>query len=206
MNAAKKSIKVCIYARCSTHDQKAHLQLDALRELAERRGWDIAEEYIDLGQSGAKDKRPALDRLLRDAHRGRFSAVCVWKLDRLARSVRHLVVLADEFKALGIDLVSTQDAIDTTTPAGRFTFHVLGAVAELERELIRERTRAGLAAARKRGVRLGRKPVRLDLDRARELRANGKSFREIAADLGVSVGKVFKGVHESPSEAGSGEA
>ncbi len=104
-------------------------------------------------------------------------------------------------RAIGVDLVSVQDTIDTTSPSGRFTFHVLAAVAELERELIRERTIAGLAAARRRGVRLGRKPVRFDVDLARELRASGRSFRMIAAELGVSVGLVHKVLSAAAAEA-----
>ncbi len=156
--------RIAVYARVSTSDQKPDLQVDALRELGARRHWKAAAEYIDRGISGTKDKRPALDKMLADAHRGRFDVLAVWKLDRLARSVRHLVLLADELRALGIDLVSVEDTIDTTTPSGRFTFHVLGAVAELERELIRERTIAGLHAARRRGARLGRPRVRFDLD------------------------------------------
>lgn len=207
-----KTKRVAIYARVSTAEQKADLQLDRLRQLAEQRGWRVIGEYIDLGVSGSKDRRPQLDLLLKDAHRGKLDVVAIWKLDRLARSVRHLVMLADELRALGIDLVSAEDSIDTTTPSGRFTFHVLGAVAELERELIRERTIAGLAAARRRGVRLGRCPVRFDVDLARELRAAGKSFRQIAVELGVSVGLVHRvltaaaGVHQSPSAERSGGA
>jgi DNA invertase Pin-like site-specific DNA recombinase len=182
--------KIAIYARVSTADQRAHLQLDALRDLAARRGWKLAEEYLDHGVSGSKDRRPALDKLLADAHRGKFAVLAVWKLDRLARSVRHLVLLADELRVLGIDLVSVEDTIDTTTPSGRFTFHVLGAVAELERELIRERTIAGLHAARRRGAKLGRPRVRFDVDRALQLRGEGKSYDAVATGLGVSVGTV----------------
>jgi DNA invertase Pin-like site-specific DNA recombinase len=185
-----RPIRVALYARVSTSDQKADLQLDGLHKMAEQRGWDIAGEFVDLGVSGSKDRRPELDRLLKDAHRGKFKVLAIWKLDRLARSVRHLVLLADELRALGIDLVSVEDTIDTTTPSGRFLFHILGAVAELERELIRERTVAGLAAARRRGVRLGRKPVRFDLDKAVQLRGEGLSYDRVAAAVGVSAGTI----------------
>ena len=198
------SAKVCLYARCSTTDQRADLQLDGLRRLAEQRHWEIVGEYVDLGISGSKDRRPQLDAMLKDLHRGKANAVAIWKLDRLARSVRHLVLLADELRALGIDIVSVEDTIDTTTPSGRFVFHILGAVAELERELIRERTIAGLAAAKRRNVRLGRKPVRFDLDKAAELRANGLSFDRVAAAVGVSVGTVhaaLKRLQQSSSAA-----
>lgn len=128
--------RVALYARVSTHDQRADLQLHDLRRLAEQRGWKIVSEYVDLGVSGAKDRRPELDRMIKDAHKGRFDVLGIWKLDRLARSVRHLIMLGDEMRALGVDLVSVQDTLDTTSPSGRFTFHVLGAVAELERELV----------------------------------------------------------------------
>jgi DNA invertase Pin-like site-specific DNA recombinase len=177
--------------------------------MAEQRGWVVAGEYVDLGVSGAKDRRPQLDAMLRDGHRGKHKVWAVWKLDRLARSVRHLVLLADELRALGIDLVSVEDTIDTTTPSGRFVFHVLGAVAELERELIRERTIAGLASAKRRGVRLGRPRARFDLDKAAKLRAEGLSFDRVAAVLGVSTGTIhaaLKRLQESSSADPHSEA
>ena len=213
MNAPKRC---ALYARVSTSDQRADLQLDGLRKLAEQRGWKVVGEYVDEGYSGTKDRRPALDRLMADAHRGRFSVVAVWRFDRFARSVRHLVVTLDDFRERGIDFVSLNDQIDTSTPTGRMMFAVIAAMAQFEAEVIRERTIAGLAAARRRGVRLGRKPVTFDVDRARELRAVGRSFRQIAAALGVSLGLVHKvlsadaadarGVHQSLSAEGSGEA
>lgn len=204
MNARSK--RLALYARVSTTDQNAQMQLDELRALAGHRGWTLVGEYVDQGVSGTKTRRPELDRLLKDVHRGRVDAVAVWKLDRLARSVRHLVMLADDLRALGVDLISAQDAIDTTSPSGRFSFHVLGAVAELERELIRERTFAGLAAARRRGVKLGRKRREFDPAVAAELRAGGMSYKAIAAKLGVSTGTIFatlKGRSESSSESPS---
>jgi DNA invertase Pin-like site-specific DNA recombinase len=146
---------------------------------------------------------------LRDAHRGRFKAVAIWKLDRLARSVRHLVLLADELRALGIDLVSVEDAIDTTTASGRFLFHILGAVAELERELIRERTIAGLASAKRRGAKLGRPRARFDIERAARLRGDGLSYERVAAILGVSTGTIhaaLRRLQESSSAEAHGEA
>ena len=206
---AKKTIKVALYARVSTTDQRADLQLDALRQLAEQRGWVVHDEYVDEGYSGTKDRRPALDRLMADAHRGKFKVLAIWKLDRLARSVRHLVLLADELRALGVDLVSVEDTIDTTTPSGRFVFHVLGAVAELERELIRERTVAGLASARRRGAKLGRPRARFDLDKAVELREAGQSYERVAAVLGVSTGTVhaaLRRLQQSSSAEAHGEA
>jgi len=203
MNAPKK---VALYARVSTHDQNPDLQLHALRELAQRRGWVVHGEFVDIGVSGSKDRRPQLDVMLKDIRKGklgRSGVVAIWKLDRLARSVRHLVVLAEELRDLDVDLVSVEDTIDTTTASGRFTFHVLGAVAELERELIRERTIQGLAAARRRGSVLGRRPVKFDLARATELRGQGVSYEKVASTVGVSVGTIYaalKRLQESPSE------
>ncbi len=139
--------RIAIYARVSTTDQHPEAQLNALHAYAEARSLEVAEVYVDVGVSGAKSKRPALDRLRADAMRRRFDIVAVVKLDRLARSVHHLTTLGQEFEALGVDLVVLDQAIDTTTPSGKRLFHVLGSIAEFERDLIRERTRAGLAAA-----------------------------------------------------------
>src|SRR5262245_38155951 len=135
-------MRVALYARVSTQEQTVEPQLHALREYAERRGLDVIDEYVDAGWSGAKDRRPALDDLVAKARVRAFDAVAIVKLDRLARSVRHLVQLAGEWQALGVDLIVLDQGIDTSTPAGRFTFHTLAAVAELERDLIPQRTRA----------------------------------------------------------------
>jgi DNA invertase Pin-like site-specific DNA recombinase len=144
--------------------------------------------YVDIGVSGAKAKRPALDRLRADAMQRRFDIVAVVKLDRLARSVHHLTTLGQEFEALGVDLVVLDQAIDTTTPSGKLLFHVLGSIAEFERDLIRERTRAGLAAAKRRGKTLGRPRVISEeaSARIRRLHQAGRSLRQIAEVLGVS--------------------
>ncbi len=201
----KRSRAPCavIYARFSTNDQKPDLQLDELRDLAVRRGWDIVGEFVDLGVSGSRERRPQLEALNKLTHRGRVDVVVVWKFDRFARSVRHLVTALDDFRGRGIDFVSACDSVDTTSPGGRFMFHILGAVAELERELIRERTIAGLAAARRRGKQLGRRAIRLDQDHLLELRGQGLSVRAIADQLGVSkslVARTLKSVHESPRD------
>ncbi len=179
--------RIAVYARVSTSEQTVEPQTHALREYAHARGLEVIEEYVDHGVSGARDRRPALDRLLADARRRRFDLVAVTKLDRLARSVRHLTTLAAEFEALGVDLVVLDQSIDTSTPAGRFLFNTLGAVAELERDLIRERTRAGLAAAKRRGRKLGRKPSVRGSDTFTIERGlgEGRSVRSLAQELGV---------------------
>ena len=179
--------RVGLYCRCSTSEQHVEPQLDALRGYAHARGLEIAGEYLDRGISGAKDRRPALDQLLKDARRRRFDVLAVVKLDRLARSVRHLVTLAAEFEALRIDLVVLDQGIDTSCPSGRLLFHVLASIAEFERDLIRERTRAGLAAAKRRGRKLGRKPAlrgSATFTIERGLR-QGRSIRSLAQELNV---------------------
>lgn len=201
--------KIAIYARVSTSEQNHEMQLDGLREFAAQRGWTIFREFVDVGISGSKDRRPQLDELMRDARRRRVSAVVVWKFDRFARSVRHLVTALDEFRELGIDFVSLNDAIDTSTPTGRFTFAIIAAVAEFEREIIRSRVKSGLDAARRRGRRLGRPKVRVDRDRALALRREGKSIAVVAKLLGVGVGTlhaVLRDVREPPAEDDGGES
>jgi DNA invertase Pin-like site-specific DNA recombinase len=179
--------RIALYARVSTSEQTVEPQLHALREYAARRGLEVAGEYLDHGVSGARARRPALDRLAADARRRRFDAVAVTKLDRLARSVHHLTTLGRDFQALGVDLVVLDQAIDTSTSTGRLLFHVLGSIAEFERDLIRERVAAGMAAARRRGARIGR-PRALRGARARieQLRASGASLRAIARELRCS--------------------
>ena len=188
------TIRVAIYARVSTtnHGQDVSLQTRELRQFAEARGWQVAGEYVDAGVSGAKDSRPELNRLMADAHKRRFDVVCVWRFDRFARSVSHLLRALETFKALGIDFVSFSEQMDTSTPAGKMVFTVLGAVAELERSLIVERVRAGLRNARAKGKRLGRPRVAVDAARIGRLRAQGQSWPKIARELGLSVGTVFQ--------------
>jgi DNA invertase Pin-like site-specific DNA recombinase len=180
-----KTPRVAIYARVSTSDQRPDLQIHELRVLATQRGWTIMGEYVDQAASGSKDRRPELDRLMVDVTRGKIDIVVVWKFDRFARSLKHLITALDDFRARGIDFLSACDAVDTSTPTGRFTFSVIAAVAELERDVIRERTRAGIAAARRRGVRVGRPRVEVDVDAARRLLATGGSVRSVARTLRV---------------------
>ena len=181
-------VRAALYARVSTtgHGQDVGLQLDELRQVAAQRGWE-AVAYIDEGVSGAKDSRPALDRMLVDAREGRLDVVAIWKLDRLARSVRHLLELADSLNAWGVGLVSIRDAhIDTTTPSGRFTLQILGAVAELERGLVRERVIAGVRRAQAAGKHCGRPKVELDLRPALAMLGQGHGLKTTAKALGVS--------------------
>jgi DNA invertase Pin-like site-specific DNA recombinase len=156
MAAGGSIMRVAIYARVSTLDQEPENQLTELRRYAEARQWTIAEELIDHGVSGAKESRPALDRLVAAAKRRRFDAVLCWRLDRLGRNLRHLILMLDEFHALGVAFVSLAEGIDATTPAGKLQLHILGAIAEFERARIAERVKAGLARARAHGKRLGR--------------------------------------------------
>src|SRR5579864_7688524 len=187
-------MRVAIYARVSTanNGQDPTMQTRELREYAERRGWTVASEYVDLGISGTKEKRPELDRLMADAHRRKFDVVAVWKFDRFARSVSHLLRALDTFRVLGVEFVSLSESLDTATPAGRMVFTVLGAVAELERSLIVERVKAGLRNARAKGKTLGRPKKVLDETRIAGLRAQGRSWRAIADHLGVGLATLHR--------------
>jgi DNA invertase Pin-like site-specific DNA recombinase len=184
--------RAAIYVRVSTKEQHPEAQLHPLREYAESRGFDVVDEYIDHGVSGTKNSRPALDRMMAAARRRDVDVVLIAKLDRLARSVQHLLTVASEFQALGVDLVVRDQAIDTSTPTGRLLFHVLSSIAEFERDLIRERTQAGLELARKRGKKFGRPLATDSKKRARiiRLRTSGHSLRAIAERVGVGRGTV----------------
>jgi DNA invertase Pin-like site-specific DNA recombinase len=183
-----KPTRVALYARISTsnHTQDVTMQTRELKEYAARRDWIVAGEYVDVGISGTKEKRPELDKLMADAHRRRFDTVIVWKFDRFARSVSHLLRALETFQALGIHFVSLSESLDTSTPAGKMVFTVLGAVAELERSLIVERVKAGLRNARAKGKHLGRPRSILDNSKVGRLRAQGVSWRKIARQLGCS--------------------
>lgn len=189
-NVRTRLVRAAVYARVSTSNngQDPSMQTRELREYCERRGWRFAGEYVDEGISGAKDSRPELNKLMADAHRRRFDAIVVWRFDRFARSVSHLLRALETFKALGIEFVSLSEQVDTSTPTGKMVFTVLGAVAELERSLIAERVKAGLRNARAKGKRLGRPRVAVDAARIATLRAQGRSWREITAEMAISKG------------------
>src|SRR5271169_6873122 len=182
------AMKAAIYARVSTSNggQSPEMQLIELRAYCERRGWQIAGEYVDAGVSGAKDSRPELNRLVADAHHRRFDAVIVWKFDRFARSVSHLLRALETFKSLGIEFVSLSEQVDTSTPTGKMVFTVLGAVAELERSLIVERVKGGLRNARAKGKHLGRPRKVPDATEVKRLWTQGASWRAIGKKLGVA--------------------
>ena len=192
-------MKIALYARVSTTDkgQDPQMQLRELREYCERRKLDIVGEYIDNGISGSKESRPELNRLMADANRRKFDAVLVWKFDRFARSTSHLLKALETFQRLKIDFVSLTEGIDTSTPVGAMVFTILGAVGQMERELIRERIRAGVRNARAKGRKLGRPRVAVDASAVASMRAAGDSYRAVAAKLGVSVGSIHASVQQS---------
>jgi DNA invertase Pin-like site-specific DNA recombinase len=197
-------VRAAIYARVSTtnHGQDATLQTRDQHQFAEARGWEVFDDYVDQGVSGSKDSRPELNRLMADARRRKFDIVLVWKLDRFGRSLRHLVNALAEFESLGIAFVSLSDNLDLGTPSGRLMFNIIGAMAEFERELIRERVRAGMKNAKAKGARIGRPRVTVDAAEIARLRDSGLSLRRIAARLGVSLGTVAscsKKLPRSPS-------
>jgi DNA invertase Pin-like site-specific DNA recombinase len=200
--------RVALYGRVSTVvGQNVEMQLCELREFAARRGWQVAGEYVDH-VSGARESRPALNRLMTDAHRRKFDGVLVWKLDRFGRSLRHLVNAIAEFEAIGVAFISLRDNLDLGTPAGRLMFQIIGAMAEFERALIQERVRAGLRHARAKGKRLGRPRVVVDAAKIASLRASGASWRAISEKLGVGIGTLYKAVQPrskkvSPSASAS---
>lgn len=176
-------MRAAIYARVSTFDQEPENQLQELRRYVEARGW-TGQEYVDRGISGAKDRRPALDALIRDAKRRKLDVLVCWRLDRLGRNLRHLILLLDELAALGVAFVSLAEGIDATTPAGRLQLHVLGAIAEFERARIAERVRLGMTRAKSQGKHLGRPRRNVTDD---EIAAVAHlSLRKAAAQLGIS--------------------
>jgi DNA invertase Pin-like site-specific DNA recombinase len=179
-------MRIATYSRVSTLNQDTDMQTRELREYCTRRGWELVHEYVDHGVSGAKESRPALNALMIDARRRKFDAVAVWKFDRMARSVAHLLRVLDEFRSLGIDFSSLSESIDTSTPTGKMVFTVLASVAELERSLISERVRAGLRNARAKGKILGRPKCDVDPSEVRRLRAQGASWKTCGEKLCIS--------------------
>ena len=191
MNNEKKT--AAIYARVSTDRQKVDMQLNELRQFAARSGWNIYEEYIDQNYSGGNTKRPAFTAMMDAARKRKFDLLLVWKLDRLSRSLKDLIVTLDELGSCGIDFVSYDNNLDTSTPTGKLVFQIVGAVAEFEKEIIRERVVAGLATARNKGKRLGRPPIsKYVYDQALKMRSEGLSYRNIGKVLGIDEGTIRK--------------
>jgi DNA invertase Pin-like site-specific DNA recombinase len=191
-------MRVALYARVSTlNGQHPEMQLSELREYGAHRGWQIISEYVDEGVSGARERRPQLDRLMADAHRRKFDLIAVWKIDRFGRSLKHLVNALADLDSLGVAFVSLRDNIDLSTPSGRLMFQIIGAMAEFERSLIQERVRAGLRNAQARGVRLGRPRTVVDADQIARLRASGASWREVAEQMRVGVGTAVRALQQA---------
>jgi DNA invertase Pin-like site-specific DNA recombinase len=191
-------MNVALYARVSTDGQDPELQLSALRAHAANRGWVITEEFIDQGYSGAKEKRPALQRLMKAAWAGGLQAVLVWRFDRFARSVKHLIKALEEFRSLNLNFISLQEQFETSTPIVQAMFTIIGVMAQLERDIIRERVKAGLDRARSRDVRLGRPAAQANPDEMASLRQQGLSLPDIAKRLRCSRSTVNRRLREAP--------
>jgi DNA invertase Pin-like site-specific DNA recombinase len=202
-------MRVALYARVSTLDkgQDPDMQLRELREYCQRRGWTVCKEYVDRGVSGSKESRPELNRMMTGAAKREFDAVVVWRFDRFARSTSHLLRALGEFDSLGIAFVSLTEAIDTSTPMGRMVFTILGAVGELERNLIIERVRAGMKNAKAKGVKVGRPRTAVDASQIASLRNAGWSWSEVCAETGLSAGTAKRAAYNlSKRVAESGPA
>jgi putative DNA-invertase from lambdoid prophage Rac len=197
-------MKAAIYARVSTNDQHNEIQIQERTEYAERRGWQLAGVYQDQ-ISGAKAQRPGLDKLMADARLHKFDAVLVWKLDRFGRSVIDLVGKLRDLESFGVRFVAASQGIDTDSanPTSRLLIHVLAAVAEFERSLIRERVSAGLKHAKSKGQRIGRPRRVFDRQKALDLRQQGMSYPQIARALGVGQGTVVRAVAKQPAATAS---
>jgi DNA invertase Pin-like site-specific DNA recombinase len=183
--------RAAIYCRVSTHDQSPESQLRDLRAYAQSRGFAVTE-YTDAGFSGAAQSRPSLDRLMDDARKRKLDIVLCWRFDRFARSTKHLLNALEEFRSLGIQFISFQENIDTSSPLGQAIFTIVSAVAQLERDLIRERVRAGLRNAKAKGRTLGRPRVAVDCAQVDALRLQGFGWKKIAKTLGVGVGTAIR--------------
>lgn len=191
-------MKLAIYTRVSTSDQTTDSQMHALKEYAARRGLEITHEYTDLGVSGSKDKRPGLNRLMEDARKKKFDGILVFRFDRFARSTKHLANALEEFQNLKIQFISYSENIDTSSPMGQAMFTMISAMSQLERDIIRERVKAGISAAKAKGTKLGRKVVVTE-DIRRQiiyLSSKGSSVRSIAKELEIGVGSVQRALKE----------
>ncbi len=191
-------MRIALYARVSTlNGQNPETQLMELREYASRRGWEVTGEYVDAGVSGSKDSRPSLNRLMAHAHQRKFDGICVWKLDRFGRSLKHLVTAIAELEALGVTFVSLKDHWDLSTPSGRLMFQIVAAMAEFERSLISERIRAGMRRRKLEGYVLGRAPLNVDHEAIVDDRVGGMSLTQVARKYSVSRATVVRFTKEA---------
>lgn len=187
---SSRPLRAAGYVRVSRSDQRADLQAHEVTELIERRGWKLTELFADHGVSGARDRRPALDRLLAAARRREFDVLVVWRSDRLFRSLRHMVLTLADLTALGVGFASVREPFDSSTPSGALMLGLISAFSEFERNVLIERTKAGLDAARRRGARIGRPRAVFDIDEARARVEAGETIAAVARDLGVGASTV----------------
>jgi DNA invertase Pin-like site-specific DNA recombinase len=194
-------MKVALYTRVSTLDQSVEMQTSDLKRYCDQRGLEVYKGYCDQGVSGTKDKRPALDELRADAKERKFDAVLVWRFDRFARSTKHLITALEEFRHLGIEFISYQENMDTSSPLGKAMFTIVSAIAELERNILLERVRAGLRRARENGAILGRpKKLNLNVEEIKKMRNKERlSFRQIGKKVGASPALIYKILQKSES-------
>ncbi len=188
----KTKKRVGIYVRVSTKDQSVEMQMNDLERYSKERGFSIFKVYKDNGVSGTKELRPALNSLMDDAKKRKFDVVLVWRFDRFARSTKHLITALHEFRNLGIDFISYQENIDTSSPLGEAIFTIISAMAKLERDIIAERVKGGLRKAKANGKRLGRPKSEVDTDKIVEYRKQNKSIRQIASEMNLSNNLVFR--------------
>jgi DNA invertase Pin-like site-specific DNA recombinase len=188
----KADKRVAIYARVSTKDQSVDMQMHDLERYSKERGLSVFKVYQDNGISGTKETRPALSELMNDARKRKFDTVLVWRFDRFARSTKHLVTALYEFRNLGIDFISYQENIDTSSPLGEAIFTIISAMSKLERDIIAERVKGGLRKAKANGKQLGRPRSEIDTDKVIEYRKQNKSIRQIAKELGLSNNMVYR--------------
>lgn len=191
-NGLGVSLKTALYTRVSTTDQSVEMQRADMQAYCTQRGFTIYREYCDHGISGTKERRPALDTLMADARKRKFDAVLVWRFDRFARSTKHLITALEELRHLGIEFISYQENIDTSSPLGKAMFTIVAAVAELERNIIVERIKGGLRRANAMGKRIGRPGLQLDTEHIVSLKAQGLSIRAIAKQVGASPSYIHK--------------
>jgi DNA invertase Pin-like site-specific DNA recombinase len=188
--------RCAIYARCSTDLQNPDMQVSELAEYASRRGFEIVGIFTDIA-SGSSDDRPELNKALSLARHRKIDSLLVWKVDRLGRSLRHLVNTISELEAVGVSFISLKDSLDFSTPAGRLMFNVIAAMGQFERDLIRERVKSGMANAKRKGIKLGRRAVSVNAAEIQRLRSEGLSFEAISRQTGLSVGTVFRIAHRA---------